>query len=775
MAQDAMRDEAPGATGVTSAEVDVAMLERLAGDLRSSEPPTRARAIARLGALPAEALPAIAERVQYLARLVIPAEDGDDAIRRFRLATGSRRADDMIDIAPGIGAVLAEDRGPVTGRAAERVLLIRSLERIDTLDAWRLVPEIFALTPEMWRWEKRRIVHRLGPKVLPALLLARAHRDADVRRWARDGVAQLGLASPADALQEEDPARLAMLVTAYSEVRDLDAMPVMVAFVDHPDRELREATRAAMERYGQNGVWQLRLAFRNKLASEPDLSWGWRRTMTELYERLDAARLAPVSERLDEAVVALDAGDEAAALRLVEEVLRDAPEPPRPEVVAGALARVAATMAGEDALRLVRRALWLAPSHPDASAWRARELFLEAELDRERGMLDLDAYRAALPALALPEERATAGALLPEVDRAPTPELDEPVGEEGEGAPLEDIGLVILALLGIGVAYAHRVQAREALGRLRSGRPAAGMLAKVAAASRRLGPRRADARGAAVAGPDPRPDVTSEASPEGEPSADPRATTPLERAWSALQGAVSAALVALGSPVVRWLEARALARRRRELGARRPTRREAPSTGPARRQAATIQPRADSRPEREPASLAIGLVVSERRADAPSPRRGAALAPREVFGGRVGEAEDLTDTSVSVTAASADATLTDAPIDAPLTNTPLTNPSIDTPPIESSPAWSSGAPGRPRTNASSAHVPAELFFGAPRRLEDTLDEPSDELQDDDTLDEPSTAGDLADDALLDGTVDPLAALLLSADPSDTLPGAPAPS
>ncbi|MEZ4251330.1 MAG: hypothetical protein R3B99_24225 [Polyangiales bacterium] len=110
--------------------VSVTELERLAGELRSEDASVREHAFERLGHLPASALPAITERVRYLARLVIPPEDGEEALQRFRHATGSRRADDMIDVAPGILAVLAEDRSADVGRSAERVLLIRSLEQI---------------------------------------------------------------------------------------------------------------------------------------------------------------------------------------------------------------------------------------------------------------------------------------------------------------------------------------------------------------------------------------------------------------------------------------------------------------------------------------------------------------------------------------------------------------------------------------------------------------------------------------------------------------------
>ncbi|MCA9614472.1 MAG: hypothetical protein KC586_17070, partial [Myxococcales bacterium] len=421
--------------------VSVTELERLAGELRSEDASVREHAFERLGHLPASALPAITERVRYLARLVIPPEDGEEALQRFRHATGSRRADDMIDVAPGILAVLAEDRSPDVGRSAERVLLIRSLEQIGTLDAWRTMADVYALSPEMWRWELRRALARLGPRLMPALVLARSHRDAVLRRWARDGADTLRLANPADALQVEDLGQLAQLVTAYSEVRDLDAMPVIVGFVDHPDPPLRDAARMAMERYGQNGIWQLRIAFRHKLAAEADLQWGWRRTMTELWSRLDDVRLAPQSARIDAAKQAMDEGRARDALGELELVLRETPTPPRADELASMLARLATELDDAEAIRLLRRALWLAPEHGEVATWRGRLALLEAEADRARGVLDLDAYEGAARLSLSEGERERVAAVLDEGDVETLTEVAEP---EGPGFPWSALGLLAL-------------------------------------------------------------------------------------------------------------------------------------------------------------------------------------------------------------------------------------------------------------------------------------------------------------------------------------------
>ncbi|MEM1415561.1 MAG: hypothetical protein AAGH15_11700, partial [Myxococcota bacterium] len=346
--------------------LDRTQLERWAADLRAPEAGAREAAWERLSTLPADALPAIRARLAYTRRQEIPEEDGYDALRAFRHAMGSLRADDMVDIAAGVLPVLAERRDAVASRTAERLAYLRSVERLGTLDALRTVGDVFSLTPRMWRWERRRLVHRRGAALGPALVVLKGYPDTNVRVWAEWGLRELGMASPGAAVQRSEGAALVALLTAYGEARDFDAMPVVVDFVGQPDRALREASRGAMERFAHNGIWQLRRAFKNQLGRDADPAWGWRRTREELYEALDAERLGPVTERLDAALAAAP----ALALESADAVLRDAPLHPRRAELAPIYAAAALEAPPADARRLLRRALTLAPDALDASAWR---------------------------------------------------------------------------------------------------------------------------------------------------------------------------------------------------------------------------------------------------------------------------------------------------------------------------------------------------------------------------------------------------------------------
>ncbi len=740
--------------------VSVAELERLASELRSDDASVRHHAIARLGSLPASALPSIVERVRYLARLVIPPEDGEEALQRFRHATGSRRADDMIDVAPGIPAVLAEDRSPAVGRTAERVLLIRSLEQLGTLDAWRALADVYALSPEMWRWELRRALTRVGPRLMPALILARGHRDAALRRWARDGVEALRLTSPADAMQTEDLGQLGQLVLAYAEVRDLDAMPVTVGFVDHPDPPLREAARRAMERYGQNGVWQLRTAFRHKLNEEADLAWGWRRTMTELWTRLDQVRLAPQSARIDAAAAALGDGRADEALSELDLVLRETPSPPRADEVASLLASIAASREDPEALRLLRRATWLAPDHSEAAIWRARIALLEAESDRARGVVDLDAYEAAARVPLSDAERARVAAVLEDED---TTARTEAAREESAGFPWSALAF-LAALIFSTLVVLPRVVAWSAaqvsqLRRRRHAGRSLGASATAIATASSVGTRaepEADSHGgpslvASLTPPSPAGDLVrheSAVSQERPAPSQERPATNADRMLRSLRAVVHR-LLQLGRAVADRL----LPHARRGLAALR-AHLSPPAYGPRPIPQRAPRPRAELDP-----SLVLGAFTHAAPDDArreESARDEELAQRRSSRHARDEESDD--DESFDFDAVVARLGKREALVE---------------------------APSRGEENLSDAALGAteevtldDIVALADSTLTDVVGprtEGEPPAHDDPASDDPASDDPASDDPANDDPDAVLAALLLGADPSDTLPGAPAPS
>lgn len=327
------------ARNFTVRDFTVRDIEALAARLRADDEEDRRAAFTQLSSLPPKALPAIRKRIDYTRLQPIPEEDGYDALRAFRHETGSRRADDRVDIAAGVLGVLKQRRTKIFGRSAERVALLRSLESMGILEAQRAMLDVLALTPSMWRWERKRIVWRTGRAMLPGLILASKYPSRSIQRWSTWGLRSLSVGEPIDAMQDVSNDTLAHVFAAYARVRDFDAMPVVVSFVDHPESIVRAAARDAMRNYGRHGIWQLRLAMEHKLDRTADERWGWKRTMKALYAGLDAKQWAVPNTILDEGLTAQAQGNLKKMARLFDQTLRQAPAlPRRAEMTAGYVA-----------------------------------------------------------------------------------------------------------------------------------------------------------------------------------------------------------------------------------------------------------------------------------------------------------------------------------------------------------------------------------------------------------------------------------------------------
>lgn len=382
-------------------------VRRAAADLRAEEGPTRKRAWTWLSRLGQDALPVVRRRIGELERHRLEGEAARDALYAFRHAVGSRRADDRVDIAPGVLPVLDEQRDGVTAGMAERLALARSLERMETLAAGEALCDLLGIedAPWPWRWESVRIVDRMGVRALPTLLVAAGHDSRFVRRWGRRGVKELGLAQPGAAVHEAAEAGssvLADLLRAYGKARIMGAMPVVVAFVDDPRRQVRQAARAGVERYGRNIIWQLRRKYLVRTGREASSAWSTERTRRELYSAIDHQRLAPAHEALEKGLAAFRERDLAAMERHFDRVLRRAPgEPALEQAMVGGWAALGEErlergeyVAAADALR---RALAAGGGDADRTRrWRALLTLAEAEQALSTGVVDLPAYERAL-------------------------------------------------------------------------------------------------------------------------------------------------------------------------------------------------------------------------------------------------------------------------------------------------------------------------------------------------------------------------------------------
>jgi hypothetical protein len=406
-----------------------ASLRALAEDLRAADAEAREAAIDALATLPAGALPAIEERFRAMRREPLRGEDGYEIWRAFAHAVGSQDASEPVDVVPGIAPVL--DQGVTTARArmAERLLLLRSLERIGSARAMVIALELFTFDFEAFRWEARHVVGRVGRPAAAALLRA-VNAPGSLGAWGRWGLRALGIEGPAQMVQGQDEGGIAEIVRAYAAIRHMGGMPMVADYVDDPREAVRGAAREAMEAYGQNGIWQLRRVMKQQLGVEANLDWSWQLTMQRLYQALDARRLAPMNGALDAALGEAAAGRLDEAVATLGRVLERAPMLPRraemaPVFAAFGDARLEAERF-EEARAAYDRALWLGGADPDAARWRASRALAAAEASIAFGAPDEAGLRAALAsplARARAEERLDGGAAPPAPEAATGPRL----------------------------------------------------------------------------------------------------------------------------------------------------------------------------------------------------------------------------------------------------------------------------------------------------------------------------------------------------------------
>lgn len=376
--------------------------------LASSDAAAREAAVVALRTLPPSMRDAIEERIGQLLRRAIEPSRADEILTALRRATGSRRADDVVDVADGAAAVLATDSSDEARRVTTLLLLARALEGHGTPEALRTAVEVLRLPGNGFVMEGRRFTLRLEGRVAGTVLRSLSHGDVHVREWARWSVHRLGLDAPGTFVRSASPSVLSDVLRAYGEARLMSAMPVVGSFVDAPQRTVREAAFEGLGAYGRNALWTIREAYRLHADADADTSWGADRTLEALREVIERNRLAAAEEALAEAQAALTAGDAARAAGLADAVLLSRPELGSVEIARIYLAAAEAALGEGDAAiaaRHLARAERLAHLGGDlALERRARGLFtfVEAETRLAAGTLDVDAYARA--ALAVPDD-----------------------------------------------------------------------------------------------------------------------------------------------------------------------------------------------------------------------------------------------------------------------------------------------------------------------------------------------------------------------------------
>ncbi len=386
---------------LTSRGLSASELAHLADNLRSEDPRARETTVNAVLGLHEESLPGMLARLAVLKSERPTPERARELMTALRHAAGSRRADDRVDRAAGVLAVLARTHDASAQSVIEPLLYLRAFERMGSQAALVHVAAVLSLDPgDIWDHEARLLRERHGLALLPALIALRSHGESRIRNWAQQGVNALGTADPAIATTLEDSHLVAQIVRAYSEPLDFQAMPTLVRLTTSEKLEVRDAARSAVARFGRNAIWQLRLLYEEVAGQRASTDWDAERTAKELYAVLDRSASEEADTLLAQGMEHLVGGRLAAMAQLYDRLLALFPFYAERNKLAPGYAALGEQHLEQDKLVLARnayqRALRLDPTAADAKHWRAQLAYTDAELALSKGVVDLEQYADAL-------------------------------------------------------------------------------------------------------------------------------------------------------------------------------------------------------------------------------------------------------------------------------------------------------------------------------------------------------------------------------------------
>ena len=375
-------------TGMQLEELEK-MLAPITGD---GDAEARRAAVKSIEALGQDAVAAIAKKLAEL--------------RKALSAAISITVKQAKESAPKTGDVdlceaLLRSKGDGAGNRAAlaTTALLRALAHAGTTPAVHQLIRVSADHAGAFRPEVTRHIRLLGDKSIPALIETRKETTPELRHWAYNQLEAMGKRIPGDAVQTKDNDVLADVLRAYANVRELDALPVMLSFVNSDRVQVRTAARESVGKYGQDAIWKLREAYANVTGKPAPENLSAADVARELFAAYDRFRLQEVYGLLDEGLKAEKEGRLEEAIASFDKVLARQPMLDRRAEMVGGYVAYAQKIQESDppkSLALFRKAARLAPEGPRADQINAELAYLEGKELLARGIADTEPFKRAL-------------------------------------------------------------------------------------------------------------------------------------------------------------------------------------------------------------------------------------------------------------------------------------------------------------------------------------------------------------------------------------------
>jgi tetratricopeptide (TPR) repeat protein len=387
-------EETPAASAAKSAKDEGladADLERALAPLTSDDAEARRAAAKAVAALGQDAVPAIGRKLAALRKATSPSVSG--AIKAAREAAGS--ADGDLEDA----LLQTKSDEPAYPTAVTTATLLGALARIGTTPAVRQLIKVAVDHSSAFRPEVARHVKALGDRAVPALIETRKESSSELRHWAYAQLESMGKRVAGDAVQTKDNQVLTDVLRAFAAVHDMDALPVLLSFVNSDRIQVRAAAREALTQFGQDAVWKLREAYSNVTGKAAPEGWQAAQIAKELFAAYDRLRLQEVYGLLDEGLAKEKEGKLEDAVAAFDKVLARQPMIDRRGETVPAYAAYAEKLEESEpakALAVFRKAARLWPESPRLPQIEAEIAYLEGKELLARGIADVEPFQRAL-------------------------------------------------------------------------------------------------------------------------------------------------------------------------------------------------------------------------------------------------------------------------------------------------------------------------------------------------------------------------------------------
>lgn len=375
-------------TAASQAETGMPLeeLDRMLAPLSSDDVETRRNAAKAIGELGPDSVTAIAKRLEALRKNKSP--DVAAAVKQ------AGRGGDSADLCELLVKNKGEGPGWVT--AIQYAAMLRALAHVGTTPAIRQLVKVGGDQGLVFRSELARLIKALGDKAVPALIET---KTTELRHWGYNQLESLGKRIPGDAVQTKDNQVLADVLHAFANVHEMDALPVILSFVNSDRVHVRTAAREAVGQYGQDAIWKLREAYSNVTGKSAPDGWTAADVARELFGAYDRFRLQEVYGLLEEGLAKEKAGNLDEAIAAFDKVLARQPMLDRRGEMVPAYVAQAQKIEDEDPVKAVaifRKAARLAPNGPRTTQIEAEIAYLEGKELLARGIADSEPFKRAL-------------------------------------------------------------------------------------------------------------------------------------------------------------------------------------------------------------------------------------------------------------------------------------------------------------------------------------------------------------------------------------------